>query len=265
MIEKPPFRSMISNFVASAKNKMLVKTKKRLTRSQYKEVWNSISQTENDAKIHVSGYTDEELYLRTGQSTVEMLKSCVGIRKEDVVLEIGAGVGRVGALVAPLCQKWIGTDVSENMIKHIHRRLSGLPNIEAIVTNGFNLAPVSAESVDLVYCTVVFMHLEEWERYGYVEEGFRILRPGGRILVDNVNLVSGGGWKFFEEHRGIPPRERPAQISKTSTPQELETYLRRAGFIEIRQRDISDHWIVTFGIKPLEPTLSRQADTDPTS
>jgi len=30
----------------------------------------------------------------------------------------------------------------------------------------------------------------------------------------------------------VPPQERPAQISTTSTPQELETYFRRAGYIQ---------------------------------
>ena len=234
-------------------NKAPRQSAEAFVRSQYKELWNSVSRSEDDAKFHVSGYTSEELYRQTGQGTLALLQHCVGIRKEDVVLEIGAGVGRVGAFVAPLCRKWIGTDVSENMIKHIRRRLSGFANVEAIVTNGFDLAPIPSETVDVVYCTVVFMHLEEWERYGYIAEGFRILKPGGRMLVDNVNLLSDGGWKFFEEHRSIAPSERPAQISKTSTPQELEMYTRRAGFSEIRHEDSSNFWIVTFGVKPQVP------------
>lgn len=218
-------------------------------RNQYKALWNSVSKSEDEAKGAVSGYTDEDRYRETAQGTVALLQHCVGVRKEDVILEIGAGVGRVGAALAPLCKEWIGTDVSENMTQHMRRRLAGLGNVRIVATNGFNLSAIPSESIDLVYCTVVFMHLDEFERYGYVAEGFRILKPGGRMLVDNVNLLSEPGWQFFLEHCAIPAHERPPQISRTSTPQELEAYFRHAGFVDIGQLD-PDLWIVTFGRKP---------------
>jgi SAM-dependent methyltransferase len=222
----------------------------KLNRSNYKSIWNAVSESEDSAKIAVSGYVDEELYRSTGEGTKNMLKQFVGISPDDVVLEIGAGVGRVGAVLAPICKEWIGADVSENMLSHIERRLDGFKNIRTIATNGFDLREIPSESVDVVYCTVVFMHLEEWDRFSYIKEGFRVLKPGGRMLVDNVDLTSDRGWTFFEEHCAIPPLERPAQISKTSTPQELETYFKRAGYSDIRQHR-ADLWIITYGKKPL--------------
>jgi SAM-dependent methyltransferase len=221
-----------------------------LNRSLYKSVWNSVSGTEQDAKMAVSGFVEEERYRETGVGTVAMLKQFVGIAPDDVVLEIGAGVGRVGAILAPICKEWIGVDVSENMLGHIERRLAGLANVRTVATNGFDLSGISSESVNVVYSTVVFMHLDEWDRYGYIKEGFRILKPGGRMLVDNVDLTSDPGWEFFEAHCAVPPHERPAQISKTSTPQELETYFRRSGFEAIEQHR-GNLWLITFGRKPV--------------
>jgi SAM-dependent methyltransferase len=221
----------------------------KFSRNEYNAQWNSVSRSEDGAKISVSGYIDEAIYEATAQGTLSVLQQFVGVRPDDVILEIGAGVGRVGAVLAPLCREWIGTDVSENMIGHIKRRLARFANVRAIATSGFDLREIPSESIDLVYCTVVFMHLEEWDRYNYVAEAFRVLKPGGRMLVDNVNLLSDEGWKFFEEHRALPPGERPSQISKTSTPQELETYFRRAGFSDILQQN-ADLWIFTYGIKP---------------
>jgi SAM-dependent methyltransferase len=221
----------------------------RYTRSQYKDVWNSVSKSEDDAKIAVSGYTDEALYKTTGEGTRSMLQDFVGLKASDVVLEIGAGVGRVGATVAPICKEWIGVDVSENMLAHIRKRLAHLNNVRAIPTSGYDLAEIRSNSIDLVYCSVVFMHLDEWERYNYIREGFRVLKPGGRMLVDNVDLTSDAGWKFFEDHCKVPPAERPAQISKTSTPDELRTYFTRAGYEKIEQRR-SDLWVFTWGYKP---------------
>jgi ubiquinone/menaquinone biosynthesis C-methylase UbiE len=234
------------------RNDPLPVTHVKLNRSQYKTIWNAVSVSENDAKLAVSGYLDEETYRRMGEDTRNTLQTTVGVGPEDVVLEIGAGVGRVGAALAPICKEWIGVDVAENMLGHIRQRLAAFDNVRAVATSGFDLAAVPDASVDLVYSTVVFMHLEEWDRYNYIKEGFRILRPGGRMLVDNVDITTDSGWKFFEEHCAIPPFERPAQISKTSTPQELETYFRRAGFEAIEQAHVN-LWIITFGRKPAAP------------
>ena len=224
----------------------------KFSRNEYKAQWNSVSVREDNAKFAVSGYLDEALYASTAESTKSMLMHLVGINTTDVVLEIGAGVGRAGSALAPICKEWIGTDVSENMIGHLRRRLEKFSNVRAVATSGYDLKEIESESVDVVYCTVVFMHLEEWERFSYVSEGWRILRPGGRMLVDNVNLLSDSGWAFFQEHCAVVPSERPAQISKTSTPQELETYFKRAGFTGIEQRWL-DLWITTFGVKPTVP------------
>jgi SAM-dependent methyltransferase len=219
-----------------------------LQRNQYKDCWNAISRSEEAAKRAVSGEIDEDVYSRSAVHTIDMLKRHVGIRPEDVVLEIGAGVGRVGAALAPLCREWIGVDVSENMVRHIRRRLAGLSNVRAIATNGFDLGAIPSESVDVVYCTVVFMHLDEWERFAYVSEGYRVLKPGGRMLVDNVNLLSDEGWAFFQQHCELPPSKRPPHTSRTSTPQELEAYFARARFADIRQEQMGI-WIITSGSK----------------
>jgi ubiquinone/menaquinone biosynthesis C-methylase UbiE len=240
--------SRISGSKLSAKKPL--RSNVQFNRNMYKSVWNSVSAQEDDAKMAVSGYIDEETYRLTGEGTRNMLRQFVGINADDVVLEIGAGVGRVGAFLAPICKEWIGTDVSENMLAHARRRLAEFNNVRTIPINGFDLSNIASASVNVVYCTVVFMHLEEWERYSYVREGFRVLKPGGRLLVDNIDLTSDEGWELFLGHCAIAPSERPPQISKTSTPQELETYFMRAGYENIEQTK-AGLWLFTYGRKPV--------------
>lgn len=218
-------------------------------RAAYARVWDDQAQTEDAAKIAVAGYTDEVTLARTAAATLQLLQDTVGIAPQDAILEIGCGVGRVGRVLAPHCREWVGADVSANMLAHMRRRLADLANIRAVRLNGYDLTGIPDAAFDVVYCTVVFMHLDEWERYRYIRDAFRVLRPGGRLYVDNVNLLSNEGWEHFEQHLALDPMKRPAWTGRTSTPQELAEYFRRAGFAGIQQTT-TGLWIVTWGAKP---------------
>ena len=53
-------------------------------------------------------------------------------------------------------------------------------------------------------CTVVFMHLYEWDRYRYVQEAMRVLKPRGRCSFDTVDIASSHGWRVFIESSSHP-------------------------------------------------------------
>jgi SAM-dependent methyltransferase len=219
-------------------------------RSAYKRVWNALADTESSAKQYVGATEREEVLRATGEETRRFLESTVGVRPDDTILEIGCGVGRVGQVLAPICKQWIGCDVSGKMLEYSRQRLQPFTNVTLVEISGYDLQPVGDASVDVVYCTVVFMHLEEWDRYNYVLEARRVLRPGGRIYIDNISLCSDDGWSVFETHRtAFAPAQRPAHISKSSTPQELETYLRRGGF-EAIQGSTTGQIVRYWGVKP---------------
>ena len=220
-------------------------------RSNYKAVWSALSKDETSAKVHVAGTEDEAELKGSGIGTTKFLLENVGMGRSDVVLEIGCGIGRVGRELAPQCRKWIGCDVSARMLNLAAERLREFPNVELVETSGYDLKPIADVSVDLVYCTAVFMHLEQWDRYNYVEEAFRVLRAGGKLYVDNVDLCSEKGWEIFQRHRQFRPETRPAHITECSTPQELEEYLRRAGFKDIQTFE-GNELVSVWGRRPKE-------------
>lgn len=205
----------------------------RRGREEYKATWTTLGTGAERATEHVIGRVGEDEIRAAAGVTRAFLERLVGVGADDVVLEIGCGIGRVGEELAPRCRQWIGCDVSPAMLGHARARLQHQPNVRLVEVSGYDLQPVVAASVDLVYCTVVFMHLDEWDRYGYVLEAARVLRPGGRVYVDNFTLTSDEGWRVFEDVRMAFPRKKPPHVSKASTPQELEAYLRHAGFEDV--------------------------------
>ncbi len=78
---------------------------------------------------------------------------------------------------------WIGTDISRNMLAHAAVRLNGIDNCELKELSTVGLKEISDQSIDLVYCTVVFMHLREWDRYRYVAESFRVLKHRRAVFL----------------------------------------------------------------------------------
>jgi ubiquinone/menaquinone biosynthesis C-methylase UbiE len=218
-------------------------------RSAYKSVWNALSVTEQQAVAHVIGEVEEPAIQQAARDTMHWLEVSVGIKPEDVILEIGCGIGRVGQVLAPICKTWIGCDVSQNMLKHAQERLASFNNVRFIELSGYDLNPIEDASVDLVYCTVVFMHLDEWDRYNYILEACRVLRPGGRLFIDNFNLASKEGWEIFETHRRIPPQYRPPHMARASTLPEIDAYLQRAkGFQNIQVHE-NGAWVQAYAVK----------------
>src|SRR5215218_6368752 len=70
-------------------------------RGDYKSVWNSLASSKRNAYLVVSGYTDEEQFHADAEDTIDILRETVGVRPDDVFLEIGCGVGRVGRVLSP--------------------------------------------------------------------------------------------------------------------------------------------------------------------
>jgi ubiquinone/menaquinone biosynthesis C-methylase UbiE len=130
------------------------------------------------------------------------------------------------------------------------QRLQEISNVRLVRLPHVGLDQLEDNSFDLVYSTNMLDHIDGWDRWRYVQEAFRVLRPNGRIFIDNTDLEQDEGWSAFA--RGAESwqeSERPPYQPTLATASELTTYASRAGFVQIQAHKRSPLVIVT-AVKP---------------
>ncbi len=98
------------------------------------------------------------------------------------VLEVGCGTGLILRATSPLARRAIGVDVSSGMLGVAAAR--GLRVVQASAT----ALPFPPRSFDLVYSFKVLPHIENLPLA--LDEVHRVLRPGGRALLEFYNRRS---------------------------------------------------------------------------
>jgi SAM-dependent methyltransferase len=125
---------------------------------------------------------DLEQFWAGGEAALDGILSSVGetVRPEDVVVDIGCGVGRLTRVLAKRASRVVAVDVSSEMLARAAELNPGLDNVEWVHGDGRGLTGVPDASVDACVSHVVFQHIPDPAvTLAYVREMGRALRPGG--------------------------------------------------------------------------------------
>ncbi|MGH9189970.1 MAG: class I SAM-dependent methyltransferase [Acidimicrobiales bacterium] len=172
------------------------------------------------------------------------LAALSGTRPGDHVLDVGCGTGVLTRAVARCAAPGgsaIGVDPSEGALARA-RRTTRLDNCTFQVDRAEALALPDTD-YDVVVSSLMIHHLADQDRARALAEMFRVLRPGGRVLVAEFRPPGNAIVR-----RLIRPVVSPAM--ETNPIHLLEPMLTAAGFDHVTSGDLRP-WIRFVGaVKP---------------
>jgi ArsR family transcriptional regulator len=156
-----------------------------------------------------------------GRSWKGIAETLLALMPPVVIADLGAGEGTFSQMLARRAKKVIAVDNSEKMVEYGAdlARKHGVKNLE-YRKGDLEAVPLRNGSIDVAFFSQALHHAQHPERA--VAEAWRILKPGGRIVV--LDLL---------RHNYEEARELYADLWLGFTEVEASRYLRQAGFKNI--------------------------------
>lgn len=121
------------------------------------------------------------------QALRESILELARLARSDRLLDIGAGTGLLAIAAAPLVARVSALDASPAMCRHLEHKLDRLEigNADVLVNTATDI-PLADGAVDVVLSNYCLHHLSDSEKGCAVEEIWRVLRPGGRLVFADM-------------------------------------------------------------------------------
>jgi len=236
-------------------------------REDYDAIAGSFSDTRTDLWPEMESFRD---YVKRGGS----------------VLDIGCGNGRAYQLFRGLAIEYEGIDVSERLIERAKAQVADL--LASFRVGSVLDLPYEDTTFDTVLAVAVLHHIPSRRyRRRALGEVFRVLKPGGHLLMTNWNTFNYGflirhprnALEMLLPRRGLDfrdilvpwkkGRKKADRYLHAFTRRELGRLCRQAGFEVLEQYYVKEglptswlkgHNLVTVCRRPLEPAESESED-----
>lgn len=184
----PPMAALLGG---NASEPHFVRTYRELT-EKLLQSWGS-----REGALHAAvGSATAEEYEIVGRVEKSLLVYA-GLQSNDVLVDIGCGAGRLAAHLAGWFHgSYLGTDVVQTLLDYA-AEACGRQDWRFEKVTGLTV-PTASDSVDMVCAFSVFTHLRHEESYVYMQDIFRALKPGGRLVFSYLEFRVPAHWPVLE-------------------------------------------------------------------
>lgn len=162
----------------------------------YRRFFDVAVRRDEPSSVAAHSLGDARMLEKSTREIVELFDRLGVLGPHHRVLEIGCGLGRILAAVAPRVGEALGIDISPGMIRAARQHTQALRNVAFSVTSGRDLAQFPAASFDFVYGADSFpyiFHAGPALAALHVREAARVLRPGGDLVILNYSYRDNAG------------------------------------------------------------------------
>jgi ubiquinone/menaquinone biosynthesis C-methylase UbiE len=120
-----------------------------------------------------------------------------GLQPDHYVIDVGCGSGRLAVQLASHSRlRYTGIDIVPALLEYANSQCSR-PDWR-FVQSEQNKIPEKNNAGDFVCFFSVFTHLKHEDSYGYLEEAFRTLKPGGKVVFSFLEFRIYNHWAVFD-------------------------------------------------------------------
>ncbi len=124
------------------------------------------------------------IYSRVTYSALEKMREIAGLPVKGRLLDIGGGTGRVASALLKDVDEVVIADVSMGMLRQTHR-----PTLKPVCSHSESL-PFADNFFDRIIMVDALHHVIN--QPASAEEMLRVLKPGGRIIVEEPDINTFG-------------------------------------------------------------------------
>lgn len=194
---------------------------------------------------------DMERHYSPGRTWEAMARSALPLLQPGDVLDVASGDGVLAELLAPHSRRYVCLDSSTKVVLAASERLRKLRNVE-VREGDMHKLPFPDATFDLV----VLMHALTYAEHPAqaVAEVFRVLRPGGRLLLTSLAR---------HEHRHVV--EAYGHVNLGFSEKDLQKFVDKAGLdivscdtVTRERRPPHFEVIALIGVKPADASSDRK-------